>query len=139
MSRETCTEASTATTKYQSGTEIMNEDVFNYIVRTAETDWTPLVEGGVNTSGIFLKPLRVDQATGRAPTFLLRFEPGAKYPYHDHPAGEELFVLSGSCVIEGATLAEGDYLYTPPGSKHSVRTDTGCTLLFQVPAEVVIL
>ena len=117
----------------------MNEDVFNYIVRTAETEWKPLVEGGVNTSGIFLKPLRVDQATGRAPTFLLRFEPGAKYPYHDHPAGEELFVLLGSCVIEGATLAEGDYLYTPPGSKHSVRTDTGCTLLFQVPAEVVIL
>jgi quercetin dioxygenase-like cupin family protein len=134
-----CTEASTATTKCQSGTEIMNEDVFNYIVRTVETEWKPLVEGGVNTSGIFLKPLRVDQATGRAPTFLLRFEPGAKYPYHDHPAGEELFVLSGSCVIEGATLAEGDYLYTPPGSKHSVRTDTGCTLLFQVPAEVVIL
>jgi quercetin dioxygenase-like cupin family protein len=120
-------------------TEIMNEHVFNYIVRTAETEWKPLVEGGVNTSGIFLKPLRVDQATGRAPTFLLRFEPGAKYPYHDHPAGEELFVLSGSCAIEGVTLAEGDYLHTPAGSKHSVRTDTGCTLLFQVPAEVVIL
>ena len=117
----------------------MNDDIFNYIVRTAETEWKPLVEGGVNTTGIFLKPLRVDQATGRAPTFLLRFEPGAKYPYHNHPAGEELFVLSGSCVIEGATLVEGDYLYTPPGWKHSVRTDTGCTLLFQVPAEVVIL
>jgi hypothetical protein len=29
-----------------------------------------------------------------------------------------------------------DYLYTSPGSTHSVRTDTGCTLLFQVPAEV---
>jgi quercetin dioxygenase-like cupin family protein len=59
--------------------------------------------------------------------------------YHDHPAGEELFVLSSRCVIEGATLAEGDYLYTPPGSKHSVRTDTGCTLLFSVPEEVVIV
>jgi hypothetical protein len=31
------------------------------------------------------------------------------------------------------------YLYTPPGSKHSVRSETGCTLLFQVPEEVEIL
>jgi quercetin dioxygenase-like cupin family protein len=117
----------------------MRDDIVNYIVRTADTEWKPLVEDGVNTSGIFVKPLRIDPATGRAPTFLLRFEPGAKYPYHDHPAGEELFVLSGSCVIEGVTLEEGDYLYTPPGSKHAVRTHTGCTVLFQVPVEVVIL
>jgi anti-sigma factor ChrR (cupin superfamily) len=110
-----------------------------HIVRTAHTEWKPLVEAGVDTSGISVKCLRMDAAAGRAPSFLLRFQPGAKYPYHDHPAGEELFVLSGSCEIEGAILGEGDYLYTPPGAKHSVRTDTGCTLLFHVPEEVVIL
>ena len=36
----------------KAAVKIMNEDVFNYIVRTAETEWKPLVEGGVNTSGI---------------------------------------------------------------------------------------
>jgi hypothetical protein len=36
-------------------------------------------------------------------------------------------------------LQAGDYLYTAPGEKHSVRSETGCTLLFQVPEEVVIL
>jgi quercetin dioxygenase-like cupin family protein len=86
-----------------------------------------------------VKILRIDPVTGRAPSFLLRFEPGASYPYHNHPAGEELFVLSGSCVIEGTTLEAGDFLYTPPGSKHAVRTESGCTLLFQVPEEVEIL
>jgi quercetin dioxygenase-like cupin family protein len=118
---------------------MMSNDLFSYIVRTAKTEWKPLIESGVDTGGLSVMPLRVDQATGRAPTFLLRFEPGAKYPYHSHPAGEELFVLSGSCVIEAATLEEGDYLYSPPASRHSVRTDTGCTLLFQVPEEIVIL
>src|SRR5262245_27162566 len=52
-------------------------------------------------------------------SFILRFDPGASYPYHNHPGGEELFVLSGSCSIEGAMLEAGDYLYTPPGPKHT--------------------
>jgi quercetin dioxygenase-like cupin family protein len=119
--------------------EHMTTQTLDGLVQTASMQWTPLVERGVDTEGISVKPLRTEPATGRAPSFVLRFEPGAKYPYHDHPAGEELFVLSGSCVIEGTVLEAGDYLYTPPGSKHSVRTDTGCTLLFSVPEEVVIL
>jgi quercetin dioxygenase-like cupin family protein len=117
----------------------MTTQILDGLVKTADMQWKPLVERGLDTSGISVKALRTDPVTGRAPSFLLRFEPGAKYPYHNHPAGEELFVLSGSCIIEGAMLEAGDYLYTPPGSKHSVRTDTGCTLLFQVPEEVVIL
>jgi quercetin dioxygenase-like cupin family protein len=69
----------------------------------------------------------------------LQFEPGAKYPYHNHPGGEELFVLSGEAILEDATLFQGDYLYTPPGFKHSVTTKTGCTTLFIVPEEVEII
>lgn len=127
------------TRKERVAMKMASTGVRDHIVRTAHTDWKPLVERGVDTTGISVKCLRVEPATGRAPSFLLRFEPGAKYPYHDHPAGEELLVLSGSCVIEGTTLEEGDYLYTPPGAKHSVRSETGCTVLFQVPEEVVIL
>jgi quercetin dioxygenase-like cupin family protein len=117
----------------------MTTHILNGHVKTAEIEWKPLVERGVDTKGISVKPLRVDPVSGRAPTFLLRFEPGAAYPYHSHPAGEELFVLSGSCVIEGTTIEAGDYLHTPPGFKHAVRSETGCTLLFQVPEEVEIL
>ena len=116
----------------------MNTQTLDGLVKTASLQWKPLVESGVDTTGISVKPLRTEPA-GRAVSFVLRFEPGAKYPYHDHPAGEELFVLSGSCLIEGAILEAGDYLYTPPGSKHSVQTDAGCTVLFQVPEEVIIL
>jgi quercetin dioxygenase-like cupin family protein len=109
------------------------------VVKTASMEWKPLDESGVDTRGISVKVLRTDPVTRRAPSFVLHFEPGAKYPYHNHPAGEELFVLSGSCIVEGVVLEAGDYLYTPPGSKHSVRSETGCTVLFLVPEEVAIL
>lgn len=116
----------------------MDTNIQNYIRRTAEMDWAPLAEPGVDTKDIFVKALRRN-ADGRPPTILLKFEAGASYPYHNHPAGEELFVMEGSCIIERATLRAGDYLYTPPNFRHSVRTDTGCVLLFMVPEEVEIL
>jgi len=33
----------------------------------------------------------------------------------------------------------GSVIYTPPNFKHSVKTDTGCVLLFIVPEEVEII
>ncbi len=116
----------------------MNTNIRDYIAKTSEMEWRPLMEQGVNTAGIFVKPLRYD-ATGRPPSILLKFEAGAHYPYHNHPAGEELFVLEGSVNIEGATLTAGDYLYTPPGFRHAVKTDTGCVLMLMIPEEVEIL
>jgi anti-sigma factor ChrR (cupin superfamily) len=116
----------------------MSTKIEDYIVKTHSIEWKPLKEEGLDTSGIYVKTLRVDN-NGRPPSFLLKFDKGASYPYHNHPAGEELFVLEGTCIIEGANLEEGDYLYTPPNFKHSVKTDTGCILYFIVPEEVEIL
>ena len=110
----------------------------DYIVKTNAIDWRPLVEKNVNTNGVNVIPLRHDE-TGRAPSIMLKFEAGASYPYHNHPSGEELFVLEGSCFINEAKLEKGDYLYTPPNAKHSVRSETGCTLLFIIPKEIEIL
>ena len=70
---------------------------------------------------------------------MLKFEPGASYPYHNHPGGEELFVLEGEVTIEGAVLKVGDYLYTPVNFKHAVKTENGCTILFMIPKEVEII
>jgi quercetin dioxygenase-like cupin family protein len=111
----------------------------NYISRTLSTEWKPLKENGIDTTGLYVKSLRYDEQKRRSPAIMLKFEPGAKYPYHNHPAGEEIFVLKGSCVVNAATLKEGDYLYTPPGFKHSVKSETGCEMLLIIPAEVEIL
>lgn len=109
------------------------------VVRSAALEWTPLVENGVRTEGIHVKVLRMDAATGRPPTFLLRFDAGASYPNHNHPAGEEVFVLEGEVRFGPIQLHAGDYLYTPPAGTHAVYSRTGCVMLFMVPEEVEIL
>src|SRR5262245_43802222 len=58
----------------------------NQPVRSAALGWEPLAGPGV--SGVHVKVLRFDEATGRAPTILLKFEPGATYPSHVHPGGK---------------------------------------------------
>lgn len=117
----------------------MNTDINNYIVKNNQKEWRPLIEKGVHYKGISVISLRYDEAQQRSTTILLKFEPGATYPYHNHPGGEEIFVLHGEAILENVRLSEGDYLYTPAGFKHSVTTKTGCTLLFVVPEEVEIL
>lgn len=117
----------------------MSTNIQDYIVKTNLQEWQPLVEQGIHYKGIFVKSLRFDEKKNRSTTILLKFEAGANYPYHNHPAGEELLIMSGEAIIEGAYLKEGDYLYTPANFKHAVKTETGCTILFIVPEEVEIL
>ncbi len=109
----------------------------NQLVRTHSVDWKPLAEPGV--SGIFVKVLRFDKETGRAPTILLKFDAGAAYPAHNHPGGEEVFVIEGDISLGKDDLQVGDYLYTPPNGKHAARSRNGCTVLVNVPQGVEIL
>jgi len=117
----------------------MKTAITNFITKTTEIDWVPLNEEGIDTTGIYVKVLRYDEQQQRPPSILLKFEPGAKYPYHNHTGGEEIFVIKGSCFVEETVLQEGDYLYTPSGFKHAVRTDKGCELMLVIPDEVEIL
>lgn len=117
----------------------MDNNINNYLVKSELIEWIPLIENGHQYKGIFVKSLRYDAATKRSKTILLKFEPGAAYPYHNHPAGEELFILEGEAIIESLKFNKGDYLYTPPNFKHSVESVTGCVILFIVPQEVEIL
>jgi anti-sigma factor ChrR (cupin superfamily) len=117
----------------------ISTNISDYIIRNNKKEWQPLIEKGIYYEGISIIPLHYDEVKERSTTILLKFEPGATYPYHNHPGGEEIFVLKGEAILENVTLSEGDYLYTPVNFKHSVTTKTGCTMLFVVPEEVEIL
>lgn len=108
------------------------------VTRAGEMEWQPLIEAGVDTRGLWVKPLRTAPA-GRPISFLLRFEAGASYPNHNHPAGEDLFVVEGEVRVGSLDLREGDFLYTPPDHAHAVTSAQGCVVLFTVPEEVEIL
>lgn len=115
----------------------MNEENTNQLVRSQEIDWIPLPEP--DAAGIFVKVLQFDKKAKRAPTFLLKFEAGATYPAHNHPAGEEIFVLEGDIRLDKDHLYAGDYLYTVPNGKHAVRSENGCVVLVKTSAAVEIL
>lgn len=115
-----------------------SKNISDYIVWSNQ-EWQPLIEKEIHYKGISVKSLHYDERKERSTTILLKFEPGATYPYHNHPGGEEIYVLEGDAILENVTLKQGDYLYTPKDFKHSVTTATGCTMLFVVPEEVEIL
>ncbi len=109
------------------------------LTQSASLAWKPLVEPGIQTAGQYVKVLRMDDTGTRPVTFMIKFDAGASYPNHNHPAGEEVFVLEGSVRFGGLDLSAGDFLYTPPGGTHAVHSKTGCVMLFNVPEEVEIL
>jgi anti-sigma factor ChrR (cupin superfamily) len=65
-------------------------------------------------------------------TSLVTFEPGARFPQHSHPLGEELFVLSGTFSDEFGDYPMGSYIRNPPGSQHSPFTRDGCKLFVKL-------
>lgn len=109
----------------------------NQFVKSNELEWKPLAEPGV--SGVWVKVLRYDRETRRAPTIMLKFEAGSTYPAHNHPGGEELFVLQGSVHVGRDHLKAGDYLYTAPNNKHGVRAVEETIVLVNVPEQVEII
>ena len=117
----------------------MENDVALLITRSTQVEWKPLAEEGVKTDGIYVKVLRYDEQTRRAPVILLKFEPGAVYPLHNHPGGEEAFVLEGEVRFGKDDLKAGDYLYTPPNARHAVFSRNGCVVLLSIPLEVEII
>ena len=63
---------------------------------------------------------------------LVRFAPGTRAPEHDHPGGEEIFVLSGTIADGDGVYPEGTWVRFPDGSRHQPWSDEGCALYVKV-------
>jgi len=71
-------------------------------IRATEGQWEPLAPGFER------KMLATDGPNGRV-TFLVRGEPGARFPAHEHPEDEECFVIEGDITFDTLTLRAGDF------------------------------
>ncbi|MBC8051442.1 MAG: cupin domain-containing protein [Sphingobacteriaceae bacterium] len=60
---------------------------------------------------------------------LLKYEPGASAPNHEHLGYEHIFVLQGSQQDERGIYQAGDLLINHPGSSHSITSPGGCVVL----------
>jgi quercetin dioxygenase-like cupin family protein len=112
---------------------VADQRIASTVVRGADATWRPL-----KIPGVSIKVLRSDKTTGEA-TALIKLEAGARFPAHNHPAGEEVFVLEGDLTIGADRLKSGDYYYTPPNGKHAASSDAGCMFLVTLPKPIEIL
>lgn len=63
-------------------------------------------------------------------TLMLRMQPGAVFPRHEHPEAEQCYVLEGSLTdSDGVTVYAGDFVVVSKGITHEqLHSVTGCTL-----------
>ena len=65
-------------------------------------------------------------------TSIVRYAPGSSFQNHRHDLGEEILVLEGVFSDESGSFGPGTYIKNPPGSSHTPRSETGCTLFVKL-------
>ena len=88
-------------------------------------------------TGVEVCGLRRNESGGGA--ILVKIARGARVPEHDHPGGEEVYVVSGRARVGDALLETGDYLWTPPGGTHDLRAEEDTVLFVTTPGGVRVL
>jgi anti-sigma factor ChrR (cupin superfamily) len=78
--------------------------------------------------GVTISRLYEDEAT-RASAAVLRYAPGGRVPKHRHDGYEHVYVLEGEQSDENGSYPAGSFVINPPGSGHSVWSDSGCLAL----------
>ncbi len=86
-----------------------------------EPGWEPL------RPGVSIR--RLYQSPGGAAAALLRYEPGASIPRHEHLGYEHVLVLDGAQSDEYGQYAAGTLVVNRPGSSHRVVSEQGCVVL----------
>lgn len=87
---------------------------------------TDRVWKATETSGVERSLFRNNDVGGRSS--VVRLQKQARVPRHAHHGQEEVVVLSGTVLIGGVELSEGDYLFTQPGEEHDVVAVTDAVI-----------
>jgi len=103
-------------------------------VQVSEMPWEKTKFPGVEAKTLFL-----DKPRGHV-TVLLRMEPGAIIPDHEHVQVEQTYMLEGRLVDKegpdkGRECGPGDFVWRPGGSRHVAWAPEGGLMIaiFQVP------
>lgn len=82
--------------------------------------------------GVMRIPLEREKKESGRTTSFVKFAPGSSFPAHNHPQGEEIYVLEGIFSDENGDYPAGTYIRNPQGSHHSPFTRDGCTLFVKL-------
>lgn len=97
------------------------------VINHHDLPWVASPEAGVERRMLE----RIGDEVARA-TSIVRYQAGASFAAHTHDLGEEILVLEGVFSDETGDYPAGSYIANPPGSKHTPRSATGCTLFVKL-------
>ncbi|WP_411359775.1 cupin domain-containing protein [Pseudidiomarina salilacus] len=97
------------------------------VIESAKSDWQPSPAAGIER-----KLLEREEAERGRATSIVRYAAGSRFNTHEHPLGEEIFVLDGVFSDETGDYPAGTYLRNPPGSAHAPFSEQGCTLFVKL-------
>jgi anti-sigma factor ChrR (cupin superfamily) len=100
---------------------IILKQLLNITEVAEQFPWQPFREG------IEIHRLYGDDSGAAAA--LLRYQPGASVPGHNHEGFEHVLVLSGSQTDSNGEHMSGTLVINPPGTGHSVVSEGGCIVL----------
>lgn len=94
--------------------------------------WEPFGEG------VEIHRLYGDGVVG-ATAALIRFLKAGKVRLHEHVGYEHILVLAGSQTDQNGVSAVGSLVINPPGTRHSIESESGCIVLAIYEKPVVFL
>lgn len=93
------------------------------VVNTPEITWQQSTSGGV-----MLRMLEQGSLADARITSIFRLESRAHLSLSLHELGEEIIVLQGVFSDDSGEYTAGTYIKNPPGTNHTLRSESGCTL-----------
>jgi anti-sigma factor ChrR (cupin superfamily) len=107
---------------------LVNADFSRHaIVAPHQYQWVASPQGGVER--VMLDRVGAEEARA---TSIVRYAPGSYFPRHQHPGGEEIFVLAGTFSDENGDYPTGWYLRNPPGSSHQPFSSEGAIIFVKL-------
>ena len=113
--------------KVQENMELHSDFSQRVLVHSADRPWQHSPSAGVDRRMLE----RIGEEVARATT-IVRFAPGHSFSPHTHSGGEEYVVLEGVFQDEHGDYPAGNYVRNPPTSRHTPRSDAGCTILVKL-------
>lgn len=97
------------------------------VIHTEQQPWLASPSAGVERRMLD----RIGDEVARATT-IVRFAEGSAFSAHTHNGGEEYVVLEGVFQDEYGDFPTGTYVRNPPTSRHTPRSDSGCTIFVKL-------
>jgi len=119
----------TGDTAQQESQASLNGDLTKRVVmHTQEMEWQSSPASRVRRKRLHL----VGGAESGQVTSVVEYLPGASFPEHPHPEGEEIFVLSGTFSDQTGDAHAGTHLLNPDGFRHAPFSEPGCVIFVKL-------